>query len=170
MMRLYRLLLTFLGLLAGLVFGMLTLIIGLDVIGRNLGWFNLPWVLEISEYVLYGATFLAAPWVLAENAHVRVDILIGQLPAGLARWLDAGMNLCGLLISAVLVYYGVLATWDSYRLGSLIFKELIFPEWWLLWIMPLSGLLLGLEFIRRGWQAFTRPGNATPSDNYLPES
>ena len=88
----------------------------------------------------------------------------------LARWLDAMINLCGLLVSAILVYYGVLATWDSYRLGSLIFKELIFPEWWLLWIMPLSGLLLGLEFIRRSWQLFTRPGNAAPSGNYLPEN
>ena len=169
-MHLYRLLLAFLGLLAGLAFGALALIIGIDVIARNLGWFNLPWVLEISEYVLYGATFLAAPWVLAENAHVRVDILINQLPTGLARWLDAMINLCGLLVSAILVYYGVLATWDSYRLGSLIFKELIFPEWWLLWIMQLSGLLLGLEFIRRSWQLFTRPGNAAPSGNYLPEN
>ena len=150
-MHLYRLLLAFLGLLAGLAFGALALIIGIDVIARNLGWFNLP-------------------WVLAENAHVRVDILINQLPASLARWLDAMINLCGLLVSAILVYYGVLATWDSYRLGSLIFKELSFPEWWLLWIMPLSGLLLGLEFIRRSWQLFTRPGNAAPSGNYLPEN
>jgi len=147
--RLYHALITFLGLLAGLAFGLLALAVGVDVIARNLGWFNLPWVLEVAEYTLYGATFLAAPWVLAENAHVRVDVLVTHLPTGLARWLETVINLIGLLVSTVLIYFGTLATWDSYRLGSLIFKELIFPEWWLLWIMPLAGVLLGIEFIRR---------------------
>ena len=150
-MKLYFVLVRVLGLLAGLAFGMLALAISLDVIARNLGWFNLPWVLEVSEYILYGATFLAAPWVLTENAHVRVDVLVSQLPKGLARAIDGVINLIGLLVSAVLIVFGALATWDSYRLGSLIFKELIFPEWWLLWIIPLAGSLLAIEFLRRLW-------------------
>ena len=150
-MSLYRLLVNVLGLLAGLAFGFLALAISLDVIARNLGLFNLPWVLEVSEYILYGATFLAAPWVLAENAHVRVDVLVSRLPKGIARIIDTVINLIGVLVSTVLIYYGALATWDSYRLGSLVFKELIFPEWWLLWLMPLAGILLAVEFLRRLW-------------------
>jgi hypothetical protein len=56
------------------------------------------------------------------------------------------MNSLGLIVSLAIVYYGSLATLDAYSLGSLIFKELIIPEWCLLWIMPFSGLLLTLEF------------------------
>ena len=167
-MHLYRAFIKFLGLLAGLVFGLQALAIGIDVIARNLGWFNLPWVLEVSEYVLYGATFLAAPWVLSENAHVRVDVLVSQLPIALNRYLDVLINGIGVLVSAILVYFGALASWDAYRLGSLIFKELILPEWWLLLIMPIAGLLLTVEFICR--LKLRPPGNVNPSDTQLREN
>ena len=41
--------------------------------------FNLPspiWIVQINEYSLVWVCFLATAWVLAENKHVRVDILM----------------------------------------------------------------------------------------------
>lgn len=148
-MRLYRALFDACGLAAGLTVAALAVLVSVDVAARNVGWFNLPWLLEVSEYALYGLTFLAAPWVLAENAHVRVDMLVNVLPRPIARGLEAFADLVGLAISGMLIYFGWLATRDAYVQGSLIFKQLIIPEWWLLWIMPFSGLLLALEFCRR---------------------
>lgn len=148
-MRLYRGFLDACGLAAGGAVAALAILVTVDVAARNLGWFNLPWLLEIAEYALYGVTFLAAPWVLHQGAHVHVDVLVKALPARSARLLDGLMNGVGLAVSLMLVYYGALATWDAYRLGSLIFKVLIVPEWTLLWIMPLSGALLAIEFVLR---------------------
>ncbi|MGI9464428.1 MAG: TRAP transporter small permease subunit, partial [Aestuariivirgaceae bacterium] len=62
-----------LGYLAGFALAALALLITTDVVIRNLGIGNFPWLLEVSEYVLFISTFLAAPWVLRENAHVSVD-------------------------------------------------------------------------------------------------
>ena len=34
---------------------------------------------------------------------------------------------------------------DSIREGTLIFKDLIIPQWWLDWIIPLTSLAMGLQ-------------------------
>ena len=137
------------GLIAGVVIALIAVLVSLDVVLRNLRLGNFPWLIEVTEYALYGITFLAAPWVLHLGAHVRVDILIEALPQKAATVLECLMDMLGLGLSLVLIYYGVIATLDAWTLGSLIFKELIIPEWQLLWVIPFSGGLLALEFMLR---------------------
>ena len=50
-----------------LVLGM-TLMIGGDVVFRNLGIGGLPWSNEVSEYILYLVTLLSAPWLLRRGS------------------------------------------------------------------------------------------------------
>ena len=66
---------------AALLIGAMALLIAGDVGLRTAGWGSLPWSVEVAEYILFGATFLAAPWVLREGGHVRVDVLVRLLPA-----------------------------------------------------------------------------------------
>ena len=49
----------------------------------------------------------------------------------------------------MLLYFGAVAAIDAHRIGALIFKELIVPEWWLLAVMPFSAALLTVEFSLR---------------------
>ena len=137
------------GLLAGAIIALIAVMVSLDVVLRNLAIGNFPWLIEVTEYALFGITFLAAPWVLHLGAHVRVDILIEALPRKANIVLECLMDIFGFLLSLVLIYYGIVATLDAWSLGSLIFKELIVPEWQLLWVIPFSGLLLALEFMLR---------------------
>ena len=144
--RLYEGALAGLGLLAGLAFLALALLISIDVIGRNAGALNLPWLIEVAEYTLYVATFAAAPWVLHRNAHVRVDIVATALPPG-PRWVAALVcELIGLGVSATLCAFGWRAARQAYDAGALVIKQLIFPEWWLLAVIPVAALLLFVEF------------------------
>ena len=147
--RIYHRFLAGCGLAVGLVIAALAVLVTVDVTLRGLGWGNLPWLLEVAEYALYAATFVGAPWVLSLNAHVRVDIVVTALPRPVARGVEMAMNALGLAVSGVLIYYGWPATVDAYSLGSLIFKELIVAEWWLLWVMPFTGVLLAVEFSLR---------------------
>jgi hypothetical protein len=48
-----------------------------------------------------------------------------------------------------MVRYGVKMTIDSAMLGSITIKNLVFPEWWLLWPLPLCFALLAAEFAFR---------------------
>lgn len=154
--RLYNFALDASGLLAGLAFAAISVLVTVDVVIRNFGIGNLPWLLEVAEYTLYIATFIAAPWVLRQGAHVRVDLLLNIVGARAARSLECLVDALGIAISLVLFWYGMAAFLDSYRLGSLIFKQLVIPEWWLLVFIPFTTALLAIEFairLRRGLAA-----------------
>lgn len=143
-MMFYGRMLAWLAACAALLLGASALAITLDVVGRNLGVGTLPWILEVSEYVLPLATFLAAPWLLYRNEHVRLDMLLRAAP-----WLNRVTDLLGLAVSAVLVVYGVRTILDSARQGAMVFKSVVFPEWWLYAPVPLCFALVSFEFVRR---------------------
>ena len=152
-MKLYGVLLHACGLAAGLAIASLALLITLDVALRNLGITNFPWLLEVSEYVIYAATFLAAPWVLYLGSHVRVDVLITILPRRTAAVAGFIAELFGLATAAVLAWYGLRVTLDTFSRGDMLYKELVIPEWPLLAVIPIAGFLLIVEFARRAWSA-----------------
>ena len=147
--RAYVYVVTGLGYAAGLALAVLALLITTDVVIRNLGIGNFPWLLEVSEYVLFVATFLAAPWVLRENAHVSVDLLLTGLPRGARHVLDAIANLLGVAVCATLTWYGLRVTRDGFVRGDWISKELVVPEWPILAVVAVAGCLLVVEFLQR---------------------
>ena len=58
---LYRFLMQACGALAAALIGVVVLLVSFDVVARNVGAFSLPWIVEVTEYALPLATFLAAP-------------------------------------------------------------------------------------------------------------
>jgi TRAP-type transport system small permease protein len=147
--RIYRALIHGCGVVSAVLFGIVAVLVTLDVIMRNVGLGSLPWIVEISEYSLPVATFLSAPWLLHQNAHVRVEILLTSVPRRAALWLDSFADLVGLAGSLALLWYGVAIIRDSRSIGSLIIKTLVFPEWWLFVPLPAGAALLALEFVHR---------------------
>lgn len=147
--RAHSALVTALGYAAGFAIAVLAVAITFEVIIRNLGIGNFAWLLEVSEYVLFIATFLAAPWVLRENAHVSVDLLLTGLRSGARRTLDVISNLLGIAICSGLTWYALRVTRDGIERGDMIFKELVVPEWPFLAVVAFAGGLLVIEFAKR---------------------
>jgi TRAP-type C4-dicarboxylate transport system permease small subunit len=129
---------------AAVLLGVTALAITLDVVARNVGLGTVPWILEVSEYVLPLATFLVAPWLLYRNEHVRLDMLLNVWPR-----LGHVTNIVGLGVCIVLVIYGVRTILNSAAQGGMIFKSVVFPEWWLYVPVPLCFAFLTIEFVRR---------------------
>lgn len=157
LLRLYDRFLALLGLCGGIAIGLMAVTVSADVLLRNLGVPSMPWLLEVVEYALFIVTFMVAPWVLNKGAHVRVDVLVVNLPEGAARLMNFFADLIGLVATAVLCWYGWRVTEAAFMRGELIFKELVVPEWWLLMFIPLGSLLLVIEFARRLASASARP-------------
>ncbi len=120
-----------------------------DVILRNLRWGNLPWVVEVSEYILFVSTFLAAPWVMNREGHTRVDVVIRLLPEKASRVVLAAGDVLVLAVCLFLLFYGIRTDWEAFRLNGTIYKQLVIPEWWLLSVIPVCGFLLTVEFVLR---------------------
>ena len=136
-------------LLACLLLLAMTLIIGADVISRNAGLGGLPWSSEVSEDILYLLTLLAAPWLLRQGQHIRVDILLRALPPRLGWSLEWAGDVLGLACSLYFVWYGWKVLAASYQAGAISIKTLVTPEWWTLAPLPVGFVLLGIEFIFR---------------------
>jgi TRAP-type C4-dicarboxylate transport system permease small subunit len=146
-----------LALLAALMLLAMTVLVAADIILRNVARIGFPWANEVSEYALYLMTLFAAPWLLRRGQHVRIDLLLMLVPPRVAWLMEAVADLMGFAICLVLVRYGALMTYDSWRLGSLTIKSLVFPEWWLLAPLPLFFVLLAIEFVFRFHRLLTGP-------------
>ena len=120
-----------------------------DIVLRNSVGGGLVWANEVSEYSLYLMTLLTAPWLMRRGQHVRIDIILTLVPARVAWLMEAVGDLLGLTVCIVLVRYGFAMSYDSWRLGAITIKNLVFPEWWLLWPLPVCFALLAAEFAFR---------------------
>jgi TRAP-type C4-dicarboxylate transport system permease small subunit len=147
--RLYRLLLNACGIAAGAMVGAMTFLVGYDVIARNLGWGNIPWVMDVTEHMLPLATCVAAPWLLYQNMHIRLDVLNMALSSAALARLDRAASVVGLLVSSVITWYSILVIQDSMQSGAVVMKTVIFPEWWVYTPMPFGFGLLAIECLRR---------------------
>jgi TRAP-type C4-dicarboxylate transport system permease small subunit len=137
------------GVVAALLFGLMAVLVFADVLLRNTGWLSLPWSVEVTEYMLMGAAFVAAPWLLYTNDHIRIDILVAALPVPARHVLDRLGDLLGLAICGVLFWTTLQVLLDMREQGSLVFKTLVFQEWWLSVPMAFAFGLLCIEFARR---------------------
>jgi TRAP-type C4-dicarboxylate transport system permease small subunit len=135
--------------LACLLLLAMTVLIGLDVLLRNIGAGGIAPSNELSEDALYLITLVAAPGVLRQGQHIRVDIVLRILPNEVGWALEWVCDIIGLICCLCFVWYGTRVMLGSLAAGSLSIKTLIVPEWWLLLPMPIAFALLSLEFFFR---------------------
>jgi TRAP-type C4-dicarboxylate transport system permease small subunit len=151
-------------LLEGFALGACLLIAGValmicaDVLLRNValipGVQGLAWSNELSETALYVITMLAAPWLLRQGQHIRVDIVLRILPREIGWFCEWICDVIALACCLLVSWYGALATWQSYAQGSITIKTLVLPEWWSLAPLPIAFALLAIEVLfrmRRLW-------------------
>ena len=136
-------------LVACLLLLVMTLLIGADVLLRNIGLGGIAPSNELSEDIIYLVTLLAAPGLLRQGQHIRVDIVLRALPASVGWLLEWISDILGLICCLYFVWYGVRVTEASFSSGALSIKTLILPEWWLLAPMPVAFVLLAVEFLFR---------------------
>jgi TRAP-type C4-dicarboxylate transport system permease small subunit len=127
----------------------MVIIVTADIVLRNATNFGFVWGNEVTEYALYLITLLTAPWLLRRGQHIRVDLLLTTLPRTAAWLVEAVGDILGFAVCVMMVRLGWLMTFEAWRLGSITIKNLVFPEWWLLAPVPVTFLLLAIEFIFR---------------------
>ena len=151
----YERLLQFLIGLVAVSIALIAILIPLNLLLIKLQWGNLWWLHEAVEYALYVGVFLGAPWVLRQGAHVRVDVLIANLPAKAGRHLERMVDGAGALLCAALFVYGVRIAISEFEDGTLPDKDLRIPTGYMMVVFATSFALLTIEFCLR---AFRRPG------------
>lgn len=139
-------------LLAGMVaasIGLAALLIPLNlfIIKFQLG--SMWWLFSSIEYGLYFGVFAAAPWVLQQGAHVKIDILSSNLNGSAAKKLDVFTNLFGATICLALCFYGTRSAIWEFIDKTMPDKDLQIANWIIISIFTLSFILSGTEFLMR---------------------
>jgi len=120
-----------------------------DVVMRY--FFNRPqaWVVEISEYLLLYITFLGAAWVLKNEGHVIVDIVITRVSPKTNAVLGIISSLTGTFVYLIIFWFGSIETLDHFKRGILNPSILEFPKAPLLAVIPFGSFFFMIQFARR---------------------
>jgi TRAP-type C4-dicarboxylate transport system permease small subunit len=131
--------------LAVVVIAVMALGVSAEVILRMFNFPSIMGLIELTEYGLFISTFFMAPHLLRTNEHIRVDIAMSRVDPATARAFEYFVLAAIIVVCVVTGTVSTLMLIDSVRIGTLIFKDLIIPQWWLDWIIPLTSLVLGLQ-------------------------
>ncbi|WP_119418370.1 TRAP transporter small permease subunit [Desertibaculum subflavum] len=138
-------------------------------IGRTVAWIILPifvlliidvamrylvgrpaiWTSELAQLVFGVYGVIAGGYLLAERAHVNVDIFYGKMPRKRKALVDVATSILFFMFMAVLMYQGTDLAWDS--IEKLETSQSIWnpPVWPVKLMIPVAGLLLLLQGIVR---------------------
>lgn len=135
--------------LAAASIGLMALAIPLNLFLIKFQLGSLWWLFSTVEYSLYFGVFAAAPWVLQQGAHVRIDMLSTNLAEKPAAILDVCTNIFGALICLVLAVYGARATVVEFIDQTMPDKDVQIAIWIVVSVFTISFVLSAIEFLLR---------------------
>ena len=111
--------------------------------------FASPWAFDLSEYALIWITFLGAPWVLLQDRHVRIELLVDNLPR-------TTQKILGVSVSIIASFACLTLTWKTgVAAFQYIENEIMMPRIWRIpriypfCIIPIGSLFLAIAFLVR---------------------
>lgn len=110
---------------------------------------TLEWSDEVQVYITVWAIFLILGVVTATDRHVKADLFVGLFSTRVQKRLHLFGDVLGLIFCGMLVYYGVLITWQSYDFGDLSISSLRFPLWIYMAALPVGFSLAVVHYVFR---------------------
>ena len=152
--------------LSALVAALLIVVIMLEVntqVGmRFFGGRGLLWLLEGAAYSLLYIAFLGSAWLLKGEGHVKMDLVLTRLKPRTQATLNVITSTLGIIVSLVLIRWGVSVTWEHYQSGYYIWSLIKPPSWPLIAVIPFGSFLLFIQFSRNTYgyarELWTTPG------------
>jgi TRAP-type C4-dicarboxylate transport system permease small subunit len=141
----------------------LTFIVGADITLRYLFLRPLGWVKEVSEYILVALGFLVAAWILKDDGHVKMDLVISKVSPKTQTLMNIITSTISTLVVLIIALFSARVTLQFYQ-TKLVAPTVLEPQKWIL-LTPIfvGALLLAIQFIRRafnlvnGWKTLSKP-------------
>ena len=134
----------------------LTFIVGADITLRYVFLRPLGWVKEVSEYILVALGFLVAAWILKDDGHVKMDLLLTKVSPKVQTVMNIITSIMSALVVLIVTWFSLRVMADFYRTRLVTPSVLEPPKWVLLIPIFVGGLLLAIQFIRRTFSFIDR--------------
>ena len=107
-----------------------------------------PWLQAYIEYGLLYCTLLAAPWLVRQHGHVKVDAFVNMIPTGPRRLIACVILAICILVALIFTFYSGTMFFEAARTGNYETKSVDMPLWLLYLPMVVAFPLMAIEFIR----------------------
>ncbi len=120
-----------------------------DVLTRYFLDYSSPWAFDLSEYSLVWITFLGAPWVLLQDRHIRIELLIDVLPNRWQRFLGIGVSIVAMFACLVLLWRTGIAAQQYFDNNVMMARIWRIPRIWPYAAIPVGSALMAIAFFLR---------------------
>ena len=147
--RLFDRLLDYLFILAGVMLVFSTFSVCLMVFSRY--FLNRPmgWIVEINEYIILHTAFLVAAFVLRQEGHVKMDIVLERFPLKVQLATNIITSIVSAVVCGIFTWFGAKVTLELYQKNTLTATVLELPKYLFTIVIFLGSFLLVIQFIRR---------------------
>jgi len=135
--------------LASVMLSFTVILVCADVIGRYGFTRPLLWAPEITTYILVWVTFLGTAWVLGQDKHIKMDLVITNLKPRAQAMLNIITSILGAMSCLILAVFGTKVTYDVAKAGLFYYSYLEPPKFIMLIPVALGCALLFIQFSRR---------------------
>jgi TRAP-type C4-dicarboxylate transport system permease small subunit len=132
--------------LAGILLWVQMIIVNIEVVAR---YFGRPttWVTEVSSLLILWIPFMATAWVLKNEGHVRMDLILDRFSPSTQAMVNCITSLVGVVVMFVVAIAGVMTTIDS--IGYRTPTTLMLPKAPLIAIIPVGSFMFAIQFFLR---------------------
>ncbi|GEM_PF-1201205 len=124
----------------------MTLTVLLNIIGRYLLGFSLPWGAELPRYLLIALTFLGSSVALERDRHVRLTVVLKLFPKKISIIiLTIGNLLIGWFLYYFIKYSIILVIEEGFTQSMPVMQ---FPMFYIYVFMPIAGILMFIHLIK----------------------
>jgi len=125
-----------------------------EVVNRYFFGRAILWTYEVVEFTLLYITFLATAWLLKEEAHVKIDLVLQQLKPKSQAILNVITSLICAIAFLIIIVYSITSILESIELGLFTPTELETPKHYVMLCIPFGGILLFIQFLRRSYRYY----------------
>lgn len=127
----------YMGGLAAFFLAAIAVLILCQIVMRAFGH-HVPASDDLASWSMAASVFLALPYALFKNDHIRVSLILERLPIKVRQMFDIGTMVIAVGISGFCAVYAVLFVYDSYTFNDVSQGELTLPMW-----IPQLGMAVG---------------------------
>ena len=146
--RLYDRMIVMLALVASIIVGAVFVLIVVDVSMRTAGMRPPVFSSAVSEYSLLYVTMMAAPWLVRERGHVRIDSFLTFLPGHARLFLERALIVVCIALCLTATWLSAEFAIDFWRKGEIDIRSVEIPRALLFVPMVLGFFLCAVEFAR----------------------
>ena len=106
-------------------------------------------MLEITEYIMLYIPFLGAAFVLREEGHIKVDLLINHLSDRNKNRMGVITSGVGGIVMVIYTWFGAQVTLDFFKREVPSLEYLKTPMYLILMIIPIGSFFFSIQFLRQ---------------------